>query len=333
MNRARPQVDGLTLHGPAGQSASHSTLCETGALSLRPLLGHRILVTGASGFLGSALLPELTGAGAHVTGIARRPFRAASSCEFQHLDLSDRHAVDAAFAHAKPEIVVHLAGHVNGRRDPALLPATFADNVVGTFNVLLAASAHGCKRVLLTSSAGATLPEDLGSTPYGVSKAVMEMYGRTFHALCDLPVLCLRPFLTYGPGQSREKLIPYSILSFLNGVPPTILSGGKVIDLIYVDDVVSGLLRACIVDPATIAGETIDLGTGRPTLIRDLVMTLARLVDRSRDVVFSSHPTEIRRTEGSLADLAQARALLGWEPRWTLEEGLQQTVRWYAQGA
>lgn len=296
-----------------------------------PLHGRRILVTGASGFLGSALLPELSRTGADVTGVARRPSVAHAACEFQTLDLSDGHAVDAAFARSQPQIVVHLAGHVNGRRDPGLLPATFAANVVGTFNVLHAASRHGCERVLLTSSSGAAMAEDLGPTPYGVSKSVMEMYGRTFRSLCDLPVLCLRPFLIYGPGQAAEKLIPYTILSFLNGLPPTILNGGKVIDLIYVEDVVRAIVRACVIDPADVAGEPIDLGTGRPTVIRDLVATLGTLVGSSMDADFSSHPTESWRTEGSLADLSKGRAVLGWEPRWTLDEGLRHTVDWYAR--
>jgi UDP-glucose 4-epimerase len=294
------------------------------------ILGRRILVTGASGFIGTALVPELLEEGAEVIRVARHRVNGYNGVQTEVLDLTDSKGVNALVARLEPQIVVHLAGHVDNRNDPALLAPTFSANVIGTFNLLSAAAEMRCERVILTSSGG-ILSKDGAQTPYAVSKAVVEMYGRAFHSLDRTAVTCIRPFLTYGPGQASKKLIPYTILSFLNDRPPIILNGAKAVDLIYVADVVRGIARACGANAASIGGTVIDLGTGRHVTIRDVVATIRRLLGARVVPSFTQEPTTINEaSEISVAELSGGRSLLGWEPHWTLEHGLRQTIQWYA---
>lgn len=290
--------------------------------------GADVLVTGASGFLGSHLCDRLLADGARVHATSR----AARTSDHPRLswrqtDLSDDRSVLAMMREIAPDVVFHLAGQVSAAPDFALNLPAFHSLLGSTVHLLTAATEIGCRRVVVTGSL--TEPhsgEIVPSSPYAAAKWASSAYSRMFHKLYATPVVILRPFMTYGPRQSAEKLIPHVIRSLLRGTSPKLASGRWRADWIYVDDVIEGfVLAAC---RSEIDGETIDLGSGELTSTHDVVRKLALRIASAVEPQFGAvpdRPGEALRT----ADVARAKALLGWEARTSLDQGLDRTVAWY----
>jgi nucleoside-diphosphate-sugar epimerase len=247
------------------------------------------------------------------------------------LDLRVGEQLDEALKALGAEIVFHLAGPAIGTPDRDLVMPMFEENAVGTVRLLAAASQVGCRRFVLVSSAEVA-QASAGSpphSPYVAAKLVGELYGRMFHRLYGLPLVCVRPVVTYGPRQEPTKLIPYAIGTLLRGERPSFTSGNRVCDVVFVADVVRGLLLAGIGPDASL-GRPIDLGTGRGVTIRELIGKVAALMESAVEPVFGVLPD--RPDEPALvADPAPSWSLLGWAPRWSLDDGLAQTILWYQQ--
>ena len=293
------------------------------------LRGASVLVTGGSGFIGSHLCRQLRAAGARIYAVSRSQQDDASGTRWRKADLADAGTIRRVFAEAKPDYVFHLASLVSGARDLTFVEPTFSANLLSTVNVLTCAAETGCKRVVLTGS----LEEPLGETepvpcsPYAAAKFAATAYARMFHALYGLPVVMLRLFMVYGPAQKDlRKLVPYVTLAMLRGEPPKISSGTRLVDWIYVEDVVESMVRAATADAAV--GKLIDIGSGELVSIREVVEKLARVVNSAIVPEFGAiadRPLEqIRRANTTLA-----RETLGWERLVSLEEGLRRTVEWY----
>src|SRR5262249_41964705 len=126
-------------------------------------------------------------------------------------DFADLEQTRAVFAAARPDVVYHLAGAVGAGPQAELVAPTFHSLLESTINVLLAALEHGKPRVVLAGSF--TEPPPGGDwpapgSPYAAAKWAASAYGRMFHALYQQPVVVLRPFMAYGPGQAPSKLLP-----------------------------------------------------------------------------------------------------------------------------
>jgi nucleoside-diphosphate-sugar epimerase len=149
-----------------------------------------------------------------------------------------------------------------------------------------------------------------------------------FHALYDAPVVILRTFMTYGPAQAREKLIPSVALSIIRGLQPRLSSGLVRGDWIYVEDVVDAFLSA-IATPA-IEGQTFDVGTGHLTSIRTLVEKLLEVMGSNIVPMFGAVADRPQEQE-ILADTGPAIDRLGWSATTSLEDGLRATAAWYRE--
>lgn len=299
------------------------------------LVGKRILVTGARGFIGGHLCRHLLAAGAEVHGVSRRPANETTSeapgLRWWQADLADRAAVSRLFAALRPALVFHLASKVAGARDLALVAPTFDANLASTVHLLGAAAEMGCERLILTgsleepaSSGAAAVP----SSPYAAAKAAASAYGRMFHALYDTPVVLARLFMVYGPAQpDHRKLVPYVTLSLLRGEAPQLSSGTRAVDWIYVEDVVAGLLAIAAAGPQ-LHGQQVDVGSGSLVTVRGVVERLAAIIDPTIPLGFGDlgdRPREqVRR-----ADVEQTAAQIGWRPQTSLAAGLRATVDWY----
>lgn len=301
--------------------------------ALEELAGKRIFVTGATGFIGSHLLPRLCEVGASVHAISRgEPPETRLPIHWYQGNLADLPTVRTVLRAIEPQVVYHLAGHVAGTRGTEAIVPTFQCNLMSTVNLLTASQAIGCQRFILPgspeepSSHGA---EGVPSSPYAVTKWASSSYARMFHALYQFPVVILRIFMVYGPGQrDHQKLIPYVVNSLLRGQSPQLTSGQRAIDWVYVEDVVEALLASALA--SNVEGKTIDIGSGELMTVRAVVQALARLMGHDGPPAFGARPDrQLERAD--VADRRAAEELLRWIPKTSLEEGLKHTTQWYVR--
>jgi len=297
-------------------------------MSADSLSGSVALVTGASGFLGSNLCRCLLDAGAEVHATSRAA-RTGDRLRWWQSDLASEGAARTLLREIRPDVVFHLAGQVSAAPAASLVLPAFHSLLGSTLNLLAAVDEIGCGRVVLTGSL--TEPRSAGddvvpSSPYAAAKWASTAYARMFHALYDTPVVIVRPFMAYGPGQNPEKLVPHVILSLLRGTPPKLASGRWSADWVYVDDVIDGFLLAA--RGAGIDGKTIDLGSGALTSTREIVEKIVARIDPRAEPQFGAVPDRPAE-EVRIADVAAAKAALSWEPRTPLDRGLDQTIAWY----
>ncbi len=289
------------------------------------LAGKTVLVTGATGFIGSHLCAALGAAGARVHGASRNQSLAGAPHAASQVDLTDPIAAKNLLLELQPRVIFHLAGLVTARQDLELVEPTFVQNLATTVNLLEAAASIPCDRIVVVSSSEALRDNRHPTSPYAAAKAAADIYCGMFHRAYGLPVVVARPFLTYGPGQAASKLVPYVITSLLRRESPNLTSGTSIHDFVFVDDVVSGLVRCGVV--AELEGSSVDLGSGRGTSIRDVVGMLAELLEHPAEPVFGAMTDRLETP--ILADVMTSRRLLDWEAVTPLREGLLETVNWY----
>lgn len=295
----------------------------------------RVLITGATGFIGSHLARRLAAEGAQVAVLARATsdLRALGNAAVQvhRADIGERQAVQRVLETVRPEVVFHLAAI--GLSQP-FVPADTAlrTNVHGTIHLLEAARQVSVQRFVHSGTAyeygerGA--PEGLDPiNVYAASKAAawafVRMYARTY----GLPAVTVRLYHVYGPGQPPATLIPSAICAALEGRDFPMTPGAQRRDFVYVDDVVEGYLRAATAPG--IDGQSIDLGAGQSWRVLDVVTRLFDLVGSSGRPQPGALPYRTGEIMDQVADTRAARERLSWQASTPLEDGLRQTVEWY----
>ncbi len=307
----------------------------------------KILVTGAGGFIGSRLVESLVESGVDVRAFTRYTSRAdigllrflpqpiLNQVEILSGDLRDPDAVEQA-AHGI-DLIFHLGALISipySYLHPVEVTQT---NILGTLNVLQACRKSGCRLVHTSSSevygTALRVPIDethplQGQSPYSASKigadSLVESYYRSF----GVQAVTVRPFNTYGPGQSARAVIPTIISQALTRDTIHLGNLDTKRDFTYLDDTVEGFLKAAIAD--SVIGETINLGTGTEISIGELEKRIITLVGRQVNVVIDETRLRPEKSEVMrlLSDNSKARNLLGWQPKISIDEGLLRTIDW-----
>lgn len=292
--------------------------------------GQRMLVTGAAGFIGSALCRALVAEGAEVHATSRFAQKSDDRLRWWQVDLSQAESAIDVVRKSKPSVIFHLASHVSGDRGLSAVKQTLRDNLISAVNVLIAAYECGAARVVLAGSmeeCDTSEPHAVPVSPYAAAKTATSTYARLFYGLYGLPVVNLRIYMVYGPGQhDTTKLVPYVTTSLLRGEQPRLSSGRREVDWIFIDDVVAAFLAAARSPVAD--GSPVDIGSGELISVRSLVERLTALVGGPGEPIFGAlddRPVEHRRC----ADVDRTLQSIGWKPRTPLDAGLERTVQWY----
>ncbi|HLK34254.1 MAG TPA: NAD-dependent epimerase/dehydratase family protein [Terriglobales bacterium] len=294
--------------------------------------GASVMVTGASGFIGSHLCGRLLHEGAQVFAVSRdHRVSDNGSLVWQRANLADSAEVRQLLQAIHPDFIFHLAGHVSGAREPSQVLPTFYSNLASTVHLLTHAAETGMSsRIVIANSSEEPLGLDHDSvpcSPYAASKWSARAYGRMFHELFATPVVMPRIFMTYGPDQKDgSKLVPYVILSLLRGETPRLTSGTRLADWIYVADVVEALLRAAVTPG--IEGCSFDVGTGSLSSVRQVVEEILDITATSLQPSFGA-VADRRLEQQRPADITFLTQRLGYQPTTSMREGLLQTIAWY----
>ena len=258
----------------------------------------KALVTGAHGFIGSALCRRLLASRVEVHAVSRNPPADAQHTargtiiQWWNADLIELDAARKFDSNHSAGHYVPLGEPCHRFAEPDMVLPIFENNFMTAFNLLMATAENipGAGRIVLAGSFEE--PDDVDSvpcSPYAAAKWSASGYARMFYALYQVPVVIAKIFMVYGPGQSdHTKLVPYVITSLLGGETPRLSSGLRLVDWIYVDDVVEGLIR-CGQTPG-IDGRTVELGSGEMLSIREVVRQLSNLVACTVEPHFGALP-------------------------------------------
>ena len=310
---------------------------------------HRVLITGAGGFIGSHVTELLLREGLRVRALARYnsrgdighlrhvPQTLSASLEVRLGDITDPFFIRELVADC--DIVLHLAALI-GIPYSYIAPLSYlATNAGGTLNLLEACRQAKTARVVVTSTSevyGTALyiPIDerhplQGQSPYSASKIAADKLAEAYYRSFDLPVVTLRPFNTYGPRQSARAVIPTVLAQAFQGAKEIQLGNlAPQRDLTFVTDTARAFVLA--VTASGIEGETIHFGQGSAISIQELAELCLQAAGRTARLVSVGQRSRPEKSEVGLllSDSSKARKLLGWSPEVTLSDGLRATAEY-----
>ncbi|MGE5404066.1 MAG: NAD-dependent 4,6-dehydratase LegB [Candidatus Saccharibacteria bacterium] len=315
------------------------------------LKGKKILVTGADGFIGSHLTEFLVREGCDVRAfVYYNSFNSwgwlddsdeeiKRSIEVIAGDIRDQQRVRQAMKSI--DVVFHLAALI-AIPYSYYAPESYVDtNIKGTLNIVQAANDLGTQKVVHTSTSevygtAIYVPIDeghplQGQSPYSASKIGADSIAMSFHTSFGLPLAIARPFNTFGPRQSARAIIPTIITQILSGQSQLKLGAlHPTRDLNYVKDTIKGLISVAQCDETT--GQVVNIGSNREISIGDLVKLIASTMGREVDII--QDDTRMRpknsEVERLWADNTRILNLTGWKPVYSLQDGLKETIEWFA---
>lgn len=309
-----------------------------------------VFITGCTGLLGSWLTMELVKKGANVTGLIRDlvPKSNLNWLGFRNEinvvrgNVEDMYILERALNEYEIGIVFHLAAQTIVRianRNPL---STFETNIKGTWNLLEACRRVPCvKSIVIASSDKAYGDQEVlpytesaplqGRHPYDVSKSCADLIAKAYHETYNLPVCITRSGNIYGGGDLNfNRIVPGTIRSVIRNERPIIRSDGTFIrDYFYVRDCVEAyLLLAEKMEDQKIHGEAFNFSNEKQMTVLEItkkILTLMNRVDLEPQIL-NQVKSEIKY---QYLSAEKARQMLGWKSRYTLEEGLKETIQWY----
>jgi nucleoside-diphosphate-sugar epimerase len=291
-----------------------------------------VVLTGATGFVGRSVLVACLSRGIHVHALVRKgsivriPSSPGSGLTV-HAYTGDYASVAAAFEEARATAVVHLASLFLSSHKPDDIPELVDSNLKLAAFVAEAASSHGCRGIVNAGTAWQHY-QDQDYCPvnlYAATKQACEDILRYYAEARSLRVVTIKLFDTYGPGDTRRKIIPLLLQALRQGSILDLSPGEQLLDLVYADDVASGFMGALdLVAGAEGGFVTHTLGSGRPVSLRVLVQTIEAVSGKRLNVRFGARPYRDREV---MVPWSRGVRLPGWEPLVGLEEGIRRTLK------
>lgn len=306
----------------------------------------KVLVTGAGGFIGSHLTERLVELGANVRALVRYSSNGSwgwletsalkDQIDVRLGDIRDNDCV--AKIGEGVDTIFHLAALIGIPYSYEAPLSYVRTNIEGTVNLLQAALRNDVSRFVQTSTSevygtarSVPISEQhplQGQSPYSASKIGSDKLAESFYLSFGLPVVVLRPFNTYGPRQSARAVIPTIVTQALNESAIKLGSLDPTRDLNFVSDTVEGFVKAAEAEAAV--GQVINVGTGKEISISKLAEKILEIM--GKDLPIISEEQRVRPPDSEVerlcADNAKAKEILGWQPNYTLDQGLTETIAW-----
>lgn len=313
-----------------------------------------ILITGAAGFIGSHLTDRLLARGDRVVGVdefnnyydpaikRRNLTEAARNARFRlyEADICDEPGIRNIFEREHPEVVVHLAARAGVRpslKDPNLYHRV---NVIGSQHILDACRDFKPSHLVFASSSSVyggskdvpfreDNPVARPISPYAATKRMNELQAHVYSHVYGVNVTMLRFFTVYGPRQRPDMAIHMFTRLVLEGKPiPMFGDGSTRRDYTYIDDIIDGVAR-CVDQPFRY--EIFNLGEHHTTTLRELIDLIAKHAGRPANI--DRKPLQPGDVEITYADIDHAREKVGYNPQFSMDEGIRRFVEWYKQQA
>ena len=308
----------------------------------------KILITGADGFIGSYLTEMLVAKGYKVKALSQ--YNSFNNWGWLE-DLNCLNDIDVLIGDVRDphyckhitkdvDIIFHLAALI-AIPYSYVAPDSYVDtNIKGTLNICQAALENRCARVIHTSTSevygtAQYVPIDekhplQPQSPYSASKIGADAMAKSFHNALDLPLTIARPFNTYGPRQSARAVIPTIITQIASGKKQIKLGDlTPTRDLSYVEDICRGFIALAECEKAI--GETVNIGSNFEISIGDVVDNIKEIMNSDVEVITDN--TRLRPEKSEVyrlwCDNTKIRELTGFEPKYSIREGLEKTINWF----
>lgn len=321
-----------------------------------PLLSARtVLVTGGAGFIGSHLVGELLKRGDKVILIdnfndaysrhlkennikqVRKNEHNNSLCIYE-ADVRDYAVMNSIFERHKPDAICHLAARAGVRPSLEMSEEYITTNIVGTMNMFELANVHGIKHISYASSSSVygncsegpfteTFDTSRPVSHYAMTKCTDELLAYTFYHVYGIGSTGLRFFTVYGP-RGRTDMAPFIFMDALyhNKEISVFGDGSAVRDFTYVSDIVDGIIRS--IDRPS-GYNVVNLGRGEPVVLKDFIATMEEVVGVK--AIIKHVPMSVADVFLTHANIDKARTLLGYDPKVSIKEGLENMYAWYVQ--
>ncbi|MFH1905716.1 MAG: NAD-dependent epimerase/dehydratase family protein [bacterium] len=302
----------------------------------------KVLISGATGFIGANLVRRCVNDGAKVYIFTRptsdkwRINDLTSSVNQYCVDLLDYEKLEKIILDIKPEIIFHTAvyGGYPFQRDADRIIQT---NIMGTINLVNACSKVGFDVFVNT---GTSSEYGLKHNPmkesdlleprndYGVSKASATLFCQTKARSEKLPIATLRLFSPYGYYEEAKRLVSSVIISCLIEKSPKVSSSKSVRDFVFIEDVMDAYIKTAE-SKDKVAGQIFNIGFGKQHSVRKIVDEIIRVTGNNVKPELGKTPKRSNEPNVWQADISKAKKELGWQPKYNLDQGLERTINWF----
>lgn len=305
----------------------------------------KVLVTGAGGFLGTALVKELErmGCNVHVTirNGSGKSFVGWSDKVYTHkIDLQDKYQVDSLFKNIKPDVVYHLAAVLPKAGDGTTLTELYNANVIVVQNVLDAITESSIEAAVFMGSCLEYGPSSASSMEsdrcnpesfYGLTKLSGTLLAQAAAKNQGLPIIVCRLFTPFGPGSRPGRFVTEVFEKAKNNQPITLPSKLVSRDFIYIRDVVNFLVSAPLELNEEKIGNIFNLGSGKSETLYNFTQLVVEELKASSEIKFDTNSISAQDTGLWQASMEKTTANFSWRPKYTLEEGIQETAKLFPQ--
>lgn len=312
------------------------------------------LITGGAGFIGSTLAEKLLEDDYKVVIVDNfndfynpaikhqniKSLEANPDFKLYEVDIRDQAAIQKVFDENHIDTIVHLAA-MAGVRPSIENPILYQEvNGIGTQIILEEAKKHNIKNLAMASSSSVygnckTVPftenmiVDFAISPYAATKKANEVMAHVYHKLNDMNIIMLRFFTVYGPKQRPDLAInKFTRLMLSDEEIPMFGDGSTSRDYTYVDDIVDGIIKSCnYLENHSNIYEILNLGSNNPISLKEMITTIADVLNVEPKInQLPMQPGDVDRT---FADITKAKSLLGYEPKTTFKQGIENFISWY----